>query len=214
MKQATARLPFELIRELDRAGIDAAFLLRNCRELILCGSRTVRGRKDSDWDIVAIGHDIPRRKRGLIDLIPIDQDSVLSPQWVESELASHIKYHGVWLKGEPGPWVAKVAITSKTLSTKAQRLRYRLNLMERSWELLSPVARSRYLKLLRRDLQRFNLLAHGAPVPPSPILDADWEISSNRLGEKGYLEALLPRLPDDLQQNVREWIAHVQFHVS
>jgi hypothetical protein len=35
---------------------------------------------------------------------------------------------------------------------------------------------------LRRELQRLNLLASGTPVPPTPVLDAEWEtqLSSGR----------------------------------
>jgi hypothetical protein len=197
------RLGNALANDLEAAGVDARSLHERCVELILCGSRASNpDRLESDWDLVAIGKGLARRKRGKIDLIPIDTDILDSPRWLESELAWHVKTHGIWLKGRPGKWIKDVRVTPRTLSAKATRIRYRLSRIDEAWQHLSTSAKGRYLNLLRRDLQRYSHLKLGKDIPPSPILDTLWLEAKSRTDPLTGLRKLLGALPERLREDV------------
>lgn len=199
---AADRLPSELATALLGAGISISQLEERCTELILCGSRAQHvNTVDSDWDLVAIGDDIRRRKRGSIDLIPVDFTTLASPRWLESELAWHVKTYGVWLIGQPGEWVGKIRITERTLGMKVGRIRYRLSRIDQAWPHLSVEARTRQLKLLRRDLQRHARLTAMENIPASPYLDDIWEAVADR---SACLDVLLAGLPADVREKCRK----------
>lgn len=198
-----AEMPTELATALSLVGIEASLLQDRCSELILCGSRAQNvSRPDSDWDLVAIGDGIPRRKRGDIDLIPISRALLVSPRWLESELAWHVKSYGVWLKGQPGVWVDQVRITERTLIAKQDRIQYRLDRISEAWTHLSEKARARYLNLLRRDLQRYYSLKRGHDVPSSPVLDTMWSEATCQETQSTYVAKLIAELPERLRGNV------------
>lgn len=202
------RLPVDLASALAHVGVDPIRLQERSNELILCGSRAQKlNTSTSDWDLVAIGDGIPRRKRGNIDLVPIDRALLHSPRWLESELAWHLKTHGVWLKGQPGDWIRNVRVTPRTLSAKLDRIDYRLDRIRQAWPHLSSKARDRYVDFLRRDLQRYTILKKGQPIPSGPQLDAQFDVEMDR---QKYIGGLIAELPDNLRQRVLETLQQVR----
>jgi len=151
-------------------------LERNSQEIVLFGSRAVgEGGTHSDWDILCVGSGRTRRTRR-IDLLWVEPDDLSSGKWLSSEIASHIARYGRWLVGQP-QWTRNVIINDDTLAAKRRWLKLKLSVWERSWTLCSPRLRWRYAHAVRRNLQRYDLLAHGHPVPPSPTLDIGWKLN-------------------------------------
>ncbi len=125
-----------LVRGLSGVGVSITSLRRSAREIVLFGSRAagVAGPL-SDWDLLCIGcpsreqrwpsstatlaaHSSvrppflfselaadPRVRR--THLVWIDERSLGTQKWLESELAGHVARYGVWLHGKPR-WVSSV----------------------------------------------------------------------------------------------------------
>lgn len=200
-----------LKHELEVAGIDAPGLLSQCSEVILCGSRALgRERRGSDWDLIAVGGKIRRRKRQKIDLIPIHAERAQTQEWLESELAWHVRTYGIWLSGSAGLWVSQVSLTNYTLQSKIDRIEYRLNQIDQVWSFLNANARKKYVVLLRRDLQRYHQLKFHLEIPPSPILDDVWQAQVCNAGAKSYIDSLLSDLPGSVGKDIVERLNTVQ----
>ena len=135
-------------------------------------------KKASDIDIFTVSN-IASEIGKELDLICLDEEAVLKAEWLESELANHIAMYGTWLKGEP-TWVNKVAITSNTVLSKRKRIVSYLAGLHRSWKRLSPPFQHKHSVLLRRQLQRLEMLRSGQSTPPTFILDEAWEQDSRK----------------------------------
>jgi len=62
-----------------------------------------------------------------------------------------------------------------------------------NWSGLSMPYRRRLFTLVRRDLQRLELLEKGHPVPPTPLLDRDWQNVDDPIG---WVLRWLPEVSD------------------
>lgn len=150
------------------------------REIVLFGSRAANlAHAGSDWDVLCVGHGRTRRTRH-IDLLWVTPEELCSEEWLSSELAGHVATHGRWLAGEPS-WLAQVRSGTRAQVQKRRWLVHRLDAWERSWPSMSPRLRRRYARMLRQNLQRYELLLQGRAVPPTPVLDRNWHSASDPL---------------------------------
>jgi hypothetical protein len=144
-------------------------------QLVLFGSRAAGvPRSNSDWDVLVVRTNGPTiRCASKIDLVEIELAQVSSEAWLGSELANHIAAYGRWIVGEP-TWSGSVHSSKRAIERKGDRLRLRLNNMQRSWEILQPAYKRSFATVVRRDVQRYHCLVDGRPVAPSSILDDAW----------------------------------------
>lgn len=158
---------------LARRGLSWAELSKSCRQIILFGSRAAGvSRESSDFDLMCIGSGLSRLDPSL-DLLFVTPEDCRRKRWLGSELAGHIARYGQWLMGEPD-WVHRVRPSLDAKERKAEKLRRKLRAVEESFPLLDALYREKHFTLIRRDLQRHELLAQGEPVPPTPLLDQAW----------------------------------------
>lgn len=148
-------------------------LTSSASEIILFGSRATSGwTSRSDWDLLCVGRGRTRRGRA-VDVLWITPECLASDEWLGSELASHVSHYGRWLFGQ-GTWCTAVGPSSAAVARKLRRVRQRLDGMVASWSRLTLAIQAKHVLLLRRDLQRLDLLRGGEPIPSAPLLDAAW----------------------------------------
>ena len=70
-----------------------------------------------------------------------------------------------------------------------------------SWAQLHPAFQLKYRMSIRRELQRWALLQTGDAVPPTPLLDSQWQ--AVRQG-KDALTHIPDFIFDDLRQFIRQ----------
>ncbi len=158
---------------LEQGGSSWERLSGACEQLVIFGSRAAGvPNEDSDFDLLCVGPGASRLSRTL-DLVFIAPEDLLGERWLGSELAGHVARYGIWLKGEPD-WVHRHHGSHQAVERKRQKLLHRLQAVEQHFHLLDPLYLQKYLTLTRRDLQRFEHLTNGEPVPPTPILDRAW----------------------------------------
>lgn len=158
---------------LARRGLPWKELSKSCEQIILFGSRAAGvSREGSDFDLMCIGSGLSRLGPSL-DLVFVAPEDCRRERWLGSELAGHVARYGQWLVGEPD-WVHRVRPSLDAKERKAEKLRRRLQAVEESFPLLDELYREKHFTLIRRDLQRHELLAQGEPVPPTPLLDQAW----------------------------------------
>ncbi len=155
-------------------GLTLAALCRSAEQVILFGSRAVNlARAGSDWDLLVIGegrsHHTPT-----LDLVWVSPRDLATSTWLASELSGHVARWGRWIHGTPD-WVSEAACGAMARDHKAQRLASRLSALEQAWGLLPPAYQHKHCTLVRRDLQRYALLAQGEVVPPTRMLDDAWQ---------------------------------------
>lgn len=159
---------------LDRAGIVYRDLADSSAHVILFGSRAVGcAHAKSDWDILVVGEG-PTVLAKHIDLVWIHPRKFDSGEFFATELAGHVARYGVWIHGSPD-WRDSVRVGSAAVEHKAKRLVSRAHALERGWPILNAQLRAEESTLFRRDLQRFELLSRGEPIPPSKWLDDAWQ---------------------------------------
>lgn len=91
-----------ILERINGTGAVAQTYLGEASEVIVFGSIAVGlDRPDSDIDVMCIGGALSKLKTNLLDLIVFPQTAVTSPAWLQSELTSHVKRYGVWVKGTP-----------------------------------------------------------------------------------------------------------------
>lgn len=165
------------LERFTRRVLDAASIrLDRAREIIVFGSRAAGIQSpNSDLDILYVG-DIPlsRVKSPQLDLLWLRPEVVDSEKWRGSELAGHIAAYGRWLHG-PGDWRTEVFSGALAVQRKQRQLEDRMQAFLASWDDLAPPYRYRLFTLIRRDLQRLELLCQGRPVPPTPLLESAWQ---------------------------------------
>ncbi len=163
----------ELRSALGRLGVPDA-LVDAADELVLFGSRAAGvNRPESDWDVLLVADKRPPLLPGA-DLLCVPRRRVETREWLESELANHIAAFGLWLSGTPS-WRNEVRRGSAcAVERKSRAICDRIAMLAPDWHLLSRPFRSKYLTLIRRDMQRLIMMTGGQPVPPTPVLDATW----------------------------------------
>jgi predicted nucleotidyltransferase len=148
-------------------------LTRNCQQIVLFGSRAAGvSREGSDFDLLCIGSGSSRLGQSL-DLVFLAPEDLYGSRWLGSELAGHVARYGQWLAGEPD-WVHRVHPSRSAIDRKAEKLCRRLRAVEASFPLLDASYLDKHFTLIRRDLQRYETLLQGEPVPPTPLLDHAW----------------------------------------
>jgi predicted nucleotidyltransferase len=177
MRVAKQKLVRLLKHRLPKVGLtyDA---LHDASEIVVFGSRaagvSVRG---SDIDVLLVG--LARRiNRCGLDVISVSSEYVATGEWLGSELASHIATYGIWLQGK-GEWKKSTVHTSHSEIEKARRIERILSALISNWGELHSIFQSRYRRVVRRELQRLNLLRQGKVVPPSAVLDRRWRENRN-----------------------------------
>jgi hypothetical protein len=183
MARAEAKLTEFAKTMLDRAGVRFDEIAGKAREVIVFGSRAAGVHSpDSDLDLLCVATDPGRRvKSRHLDLLWVRPETVDSAKWLGSELAGHIAAHGRWLLG-PEDWKAEVFLSPAAAQRKRRQLMDRIQALGASWTDLAPTYRLRLFTLIRRDLQRLELLRRGRPVLPTPLLDRDWRELDDPLG--------------------------------
>jgi hypothetical protein len=190
------------VTPLTRAGVSWAELRGRCQEVILFGSRAagLSGAR-SDWDLLCIGEraSLSLRVPG-VDIVWLSTRVVDSQRWLSSELAGHIADWGVRLQGACTGWQDEARGGTAAVERKWRRSCTRIRALERAWRLLSPRKLQHHCTLLRRDLQRLEVLVGGKRVPSTPTLDAAWAAPLDRSAEFVRLlrNANMPRLDDAL----------------
>lgn len=161
---------------LDAAGVRFDEIAGRAREIIVFGSRAAGVHSpNSDLDLLYVGNNPgPRIKSPRLDLLRLRPETVDSAKWRGSELAGHIAAYGRWLLG-PDDWKAEVFSSPAAAQRKQRQLADRIQALETRWNDLAPAYRHRLFTLIRRDLQRLELLKSGRPVLPTPLLDRDWQ---------------------------------------
>lgn len=147
-------------------------------EVVLFGSRAAGlATPSSDWDLLCIGEGRTHLGKGL-DLVWLGAERLRSADWLGSELANHIAHHGRWLKGH-GDWRTKVHPSIHAVRKKTASLELEVVRLERLWPHFGLGYRTKFRRQLRRDAQRLALLIAGMPVPPTAVLDRDWQLAGS-----------------------------------
>lgn len=151
--------------------------LAHAQSVFLFGSRAHGVHSEtSDYDILCVGKGETRMTK-LLDILWVDPDRCHSRQWLGSELAGHVAYYGKCLHGDD-TWLSGVFASEEAIHHKRSQITERVETLKPRWERFLPVYHTKYLRLLRRDLQRHDCLARGNPVPPTPVLDELWSVTA------------------------------------
>jgi predicted nucleotidyltransferase len=153
---------------------------KGATEIVVFGSRAVGvNRRKSDLDVLIVGKSARRMKRRDLDVISISSLDLTLPNWLNSELAGHISKYGIWLKGA-GDWRSQVSVGSEAKNKKERRLVSLVHSLKHSWAQLHPAFQFKYCLTIRRELQRLALLRAAVPIPPTPMLDWEWQAGRPR----------------------------------
>lgn len=154
--------------------------------VMLFGSRAQGVHSEhSDYDFLCIGNGETQITEA-VDVVWISEERLAAPAWRGSELAGHVARYGRCLHGDDS-WRKDVFPSEAAVARKVEQIGDRVEILLPRWDRFLPVYHRKYLRLLRRDLQRLSLLSKSEPVPPTPTLDAAWDA----LGEKPDLPAWL-----------------------
>lgn len=203
---AAREMQDEIFCHLTRAGVSLDAMRRDVRQIVLFGSRAagVAGPL-SDWDLLLVGRPCgPAWEVPSMDLVWVDERTLSSSRWTDSELAGHVARYGVWLYGAPD-WTSAVRCGAAAAERKSRRIASRIRAMDRAWSLLSRPHREECSTQIRRDLQRYSLLVRGEPVPPSRLLDSAWTSLRHPGAE---MSALLQQVGVREHSEVVHWVVH------
>lgn len=147
-------------------------------------------RAGSDWDVLVVARapvQARRLRRVELDIVHLGLDEL--DAWAATELASHVARYGVRL--DDGAAIALRSAPQAAADRKHAVVAARALHLDRAWAALQPAQRDYRVLRLRRDLQRAALLVGGAAVPPTALLDADWNAAP--LGARRRLLGSMPR---------------------
>jgi hypothetical protein len=154
-------------------GLPMERLCEGTQALAFFGSRAFGcERSSSDWDLLCVGAG-RSRKLGRLDLVWADARALEDAAWLGGDLAGHVAAYGTWLHGNC-PWRSADIRFDLAAKRKEQQVVRRVRSVGRVWELLGPAYRDKHAVLLRREVQRLELLGRSVPVPPTMRLDLDW----------------------------------------
>ena len=192
MKTKTQDLWEELKIRIKRSELEPEQLIREASSIVVFGSRAARVESPwSDMDVLFVGAG-ERKKTKSLDLL-WRTESELNSEWLGSELATHIAEYGVPLMGQMD-WAAHVYFGEAAREYKRRRIASILAHVSLGWARLHLSFRKRYQTTVRRELQRFTLLATQVPIPPTPNLDSEWRLNPKLtcLLDKGWTLDQIP----------------------
>jgi Nucleotidyltransferase domain len=191
---------------IEKAGLRLDDIADRAREIIVFGSRAAGVHSPhSDLDLLLVSADPGRRlKSSGLDIVWVRPETVDSHNWRGSELAGHVAAYGRWLDG-PDDWKAEVFTSPTAIQKKQRQLADRIQALEAGWRSLAPTYRRRLFTLIRRDLQRLELLRQARPVSPTPLLDRDWERIDDPIGN---LVRLLKQASDLSDRDKAHFASH------
>jgi hypothetical protein len=167
--------------QFDRRTFDE--LVSEAGEVVVFGSRAAGlHNPDSDLDLLVV---TPRKRRVFaagLDCVLMTPEEIDNSFWLGSELASHVVEYGHWIKGA-GVWRSRVQISNRAVIRKRERVSSVLRNAAKRWSRLHPIFHSKYLTTIRRELQRLKLLSSRLPIPPTPLLDSEWQVDRGSAGE-------------------------------
>ena len=168
----------DLTLRIEAAGQPAKALLNSASEIMVFGSRAADVHAyDSDLDVLCFGRG-NRLKTSALDLLWVPESAMCDEDWLGSELATHIAQYGISLKGR-GTWPSLVFFGTKATKRKLRRISSLLNAVSGGWSRLHPVFRRRYQTTIRREIQRYGRLVEHLAVPPTALLDREWQVRPN-----------------------------------
>jgi len=133
---------------------------------------------DSDLDVLCVGKG-PRLKSRSLDLSWVSRKDIREDVWLGSELAGHIGKFGIWLRGN-GDWRGRIFASAGAIERKRMRIISLSRTVTSLWDRLHPVFHSQYNVTIRRELQRLSLLQAQLRIPPTRVLDDEWQRKGNR----------------------------------
>jgi predicted nucleotidyltransferase len=174
-------------------------------EIVLFGSYAQGLQEDiSDVDILFIGQG-KSFKNEYFDFICISERKVTLKSWLGSELANHVAYYGLWLKGD-GSWKHNVFVSQTSIERKKLLILQRLSHLWVKHKSLQDNALYQSFRSIQLDALRLALMIEGKAVPPTALLRIeidDKKVDSlsllckeRLLGKIGrtYMDALLDKL--------------------
>jgi predicted nucleotidyltransferase len=153
--------------------------LAAAEQIVLFGSASVGMQSSrSDIDILLVGSSNEKRAMKIdgLDVSSIDLNDRHTSRWLGSELANHIARYGVWLRGQDD-WSSRCFVSDESIAFKVRKIEARVQALDRAWNYFSAPYQTKHLRLVRRDLQRLELMMARRPVPPGPLLDSMWKNS-------------------------------------
>ena len=180
---------------ISNSGMTYEKLVGISTEVVIFGSRAAGlQRPDSDLDVLLIGTKIERPRVSGVDFVILDLEQLASPHWMGSELASHVAEYGKWIKGR-GSWQNHVHVSHRATMRKQARVLGLLMSGPKWWSKLHPMFHNKYKLMIRRELQRLDLMRQKIAVPPTFTLDSDWERASKTKNDLIDVAATLPLSP-------------------
>lgn len=147
-------------------------VIAEATEIVVFGSRAAGvNQPSSDLDVLCFAQKKRKIKSRELDCLCLLEQSTLGLDWLGSELASHISEYGVWIVGR-GEWRTSVRISGEAIAQKTRRVAALVGNVKLGWSKLHPEFHLKYKRMIRRELQRLELLRRHTAIPPTPILDA------------------------------------------
>lgn len=179
-------------------------LLRSSDEVVVFGSRAAGlSTAESDWDVLVIGVGTTAIHSKQLDLVVVAPATLLTEEWLGSELASHVARYGVWIKGA-GAWRSHASVSPNVVASKAARLRRQVGTFGKLFQRSNSARELKHRTLLRRSLQRLHRMQRQDPVPPTRVLDEEWRqlASSARFALMGNAASRHPIGSPDVWQRI------------
>jgi len=171
-----------LFSALKAAGCDLDATVSRASQIVVFGSWSSNVQTaSSDVDVLCIGSG-SRFKSATLDVIWHTEEMLNDRTWLGSELATHIAEFGVWLHGSDR-WRSNARCSDLAADTKRLTIELRAAALQKRWDTLRSDFRHHHATVIRQDVQRLLLLQQKRPVPPTRLLDNDWENSQRGTAE-------------------------------
>jgi hypothetical protein len=166
-----------LHRKLLDANVDVDAVTRAGGGIWCFGSRAAEcATDDSDWDVLLLRSEltaITRQKfvgSGLdvVQVAPSGLDA-----WATTELAAHVAVYGIRI--DDGHVIELRSHPLVAAPRKLAVVAARATHLDRMFLALQPLQQLHSLLRLRRDLHRAWLLLRGTAIPPTAVLDGEWD---------------------------------------
>jgi hypothetical protein len=181
-----------LQRRLALANVDSNSFFSQAQEIVVFGSRAIGvNSDDSDLDVLCFTDRKVRIKTRQLDCICSPRSESETSYWKTSELAFHIARYGVWISGQ-GTWRNSVHPSKDTIERKQRRVESLIRNAVCRWQQFHPLFRKKYATSVRRELQRLYLLESEVPIPPTPVLDSEWNLQKFKSEQLIYVASHVP----------------------
>lgn len=148
-------------------------LQRRAESIVVFGSLAVSGGTHfGDVDILCVGEG-QTRITPRIDLVWLSKEAIVSPSWLQSELAGHVASYGICVKGD-FCWADNVAPNSDNIVRKRHSIQRHVKTASKYWHVFTADFRVQHRRLIRRQIQRLGKLINQEPIPCSNQLDDEW----------------------------------------